>query len=229
VRKKTFTCQYHKKNAWCSYIQFIIPILQTTTATNGIQNHCKTKTKPLKKPTTHIWAFAKHITEATILSQPSRHFKTLIHLLKNSHSSFWQILSQIKNSISSSSSSSSCYHGPPRRKKEKTKKKRITEFYCRCPTETNIKTHSIQHRTSTRLTARTSFSEQHHPQQRGEKKYRIEQEGCADPFHWTCPLHPDSLGPWYPFHHLPRKTHRRKPNPLLLACFLCLVCLFLLL
>ncbi len=99
---------------------------------------------------THL-SLCKHITKATTLSQPNGHFKTLIHLLKNSRSSFWQILSQIKNSISSSSSSpSSCYHPPPPppgRKNKQTnkpnKKKRITEFYCRCPAETNKKPHSI--------------------------------------------------------------------------------------
>jgi hypothetical protein len=68
---------------------------------------------------THL-SHCKHITKATTVSQPSGHFKTLIHLLKNSQSSFWQNLSQIKNSITSSSSSSSCYHAP--REENKTKK-----------------------------------------------------------------------------------------------------------
>jgi hypothetical protein len=36
---------------------------------------------------THL-SLCKHITKATTLSQPNGHFKTLIHLLKNSRSSF---------------------------------------------------------------------------------------------------------------------------------------------
>lgn len=73
---------------------------------------------------THL-SLCKHITKATTVSQPSGHFKTLIHLLKNSQSSFWEILSQIKNSSSSSSS----YHAPPEENKtKKPKRKGLQSF-----------------------------------------------------------------------------------------------------